>query len=152
MSTRIEALMAELWRSLGLNGAAPQGEVFEFTLGTDVIVNIAGENDDDLLIVAPVAPLPANPEWGMVQHLLRANGADSADFPFAIGSDEEGMIYLWARMPVAAVVPEELESALHWLALRVTGLRATIGGTEDELPPEEESADEPEQDAMVIRM
>lgn len=150
--TRIEALMAELWRSLGMTGSNPQGDQFEFTLGTDVTVEISAENDEDLLVVAPVAPLPANPEWGMVQHLLRANGADSADFPFAIGSDEEGMIYLWARMPVAAVVPEELEAALHWIALRVTGLRATISGTEEEIRPDDDLPEEREEDALVIRM
>lgn len=150
--TRMEALMAELWRSLGINGSSPQGEVFEFTIGTDVTVQIAGENDDDLLIVAPIAPLPANPEWGMVQHLLRANSADNADFPFAIGSDEAGMVYLWARMPVASVIAEELEAALNWIALRVTGLRETLSGTEQELPLEEALPAAPDEDAMVIRM
>ncbi|WP_181705332.1 CesT family type III secretion system chaperone [Chthonobacter rhizosphaerae] len=143
MTTRVEALMADLWRQLGLTGPDPEGGAWRLTLGEDLMVQFIDEGDGLLYCAAEIGPLPQNPSYALALTLLRSNNIDSPDVPFAIGADKDGDLFLWAHLPVEATSGEELADMLDRIGDRVPVLRQMLTGEEEEVDIDDGDAPEP---------
>ncbi len=81
-----------------------------------------------MLIVAPVAPLPMEPGYGLVVYLLRSNLFDSDVAPFQIAADDTGALVFWGRVRIDAMTGTTLASLIDRVAERVTLIRGEIAG------------------------
>ena len=96
--TKTRALMADLAKELKLPGL-PQDDTggFELTIGDDTTVLIYGGDDETMLVISPIGPLPDTPDYGLVSYLLRQNMFNSDVAPFQVAVDDGGGVILWAR-------------------------------------------------------
>lgn len=126
---RTRALYAELATSLGMAALIPDlngGISLEVGEGNTVV--LFGQDDVELLIVSPVAPLPPEPSYGQVVWLLRQNLYDAPLHPFRVASDANGTVLLWGRVPLESLNGAALAGLLDALAAEVERVRAELGG------------------------
>lgn len=135
---RTRALIAELAAALGLASLpADDDGGYHLKVGaaaSDIL--IYGGDDETILVVAPVAPLPTTPEYGTMVYLLRNNMFDSPLAPFQVAVDDEGALLLWGRMPIAGLTGATLASVIDGLAEQVEEMRAEVGGEDTTAAPE----------------
>jgi hypothetical protein len=124
---RTRALIAEFGSVLGLDSLPPdENGGYHLTVGADTDIMIYGGDDETVLVVAPVAPLPHRPEYGLMVYLLRNNMFDSPVAPFQVAVDDEGALILWARLPLAELSGSRLASIIRGLAEQVGEMRGEI--------------------------
>jgi len=130
---RTRALMAELAAAMGLAELPPDDSGgYHLTIGkkTDIFI-YGGGGDETILVIAPVAPLPLEPEYGLVVYLLRNNLFDSDAAPFQIAVDDGGGLIFWGRLKIADFTGALLASVIDLVAERVEEIRAEIAGEPD---------------------
>lgn len=129
--TRTRALMAELAKAIGL-AALLQDDTggFRVTVGEATEILLYGGDDETILIVAPVAPLPREPDYGLVLYLLRSNLFDSDVAPFQIAVDDDGALIFWGRLAIADLTGPMLAALLDRIAARVALIRGEVGGVD----------------------
>ena len=127
---RTRALIADLAGAIGLPSLPPDDTGgFHLTIGvTDVY--IYGGDDETILIVSPIAPLPLQPEYGLMIYLLRNNLFDSDTAPFQIAVDQSGVLVFWGRIGIADVTGATLAELLGKVAERTSEIRAEVAGVE----------------------
>lgn len=138
--TKTRALMADLAAALNLPGL-PQDDNggFELTIGDDTTVLIYGGDDETMLVVAPIGPLPAEPGYGLVVYLLRQNMFDSDITPFQIAIDSGGNVILWGRLGIEEFTGETLAALIAALAETVSDLKEQVVGDGEEEDGDEET-------------
>lgn len=129
---RTRALIADLATAIGLPSLPPDDSGgFHLTIGKATDIFIYGGDDVTILIVAPVAPLPLEPEYGLVVYLLRNNLFDSDVAPFQIAVDDGGALIFWGRMTIADFNGASLAALIDRVATRVEEIRDEVAGDSD---------------------
>jgi hypothetical protein len=124
---RTRSLIAELATALGLEAIPPDaGGGYQLTVGGTTQVLIYGGNDQTVLIVAPLGPLPRRPGYGLVVYLLRNNMFNSDLVPFRIAIDEAGGLIVWGKARVEELTGGRLAGLIGVLAERVGAIRQAI--------------------------
>lgn len=124
---KTKALIMELATALGMEAPPPDDDGgYQIVVGEDTDVMIYGGDDETVLIVAPIAQLPRNPEYGTVIYLLRNNMFDSPIMPFQVAVDDEGGVILWARLPIAELSGDSLASIVKGLDEQVAEMRGEL--------------------------
>lgn len=126
------ALYADLAQALGLPAFEPDaaGGV-QLTVGSEPAastVYLWGQSDGFLLIAAPAAPLPRQPDYAVVQWLLHRNFYDSKLAPFRIATDAGGTIVLWGRVPVEGLTGTALAGLVDAVAGEARRIREEVQG------------------------
>ncbi len=129
MSTlqKTKALFDQLAKELGV-AALPidsNGGV-QLTVGESTTVVMYGESDLSLLIVAPIAALPREPEYGLMAWLFRKNLYDSNLAPFRIATDANANLLLWGRVPLTDLTGASLAGLIDSLASESATIRDEI--------------------------
>jgi Tir chaperone protein (CesT) family len=128
---RTKSLIAELATALGLPALAPDDTGgYHVTAGAGIDIYLYGGDDEEILIVAPLAPLPREPEYGLVLYLLRTNLFDSDVQPFQIATDNAGVLIFWGRVRIADLDGSRLAQLIDRVAARAGEIRTEIGGEE----------------------
>jgi len=122
------ALYADLARHLGVE-ALPADEAgsVELNIGEDSTVMLFAEDEFSLMLAAPVMPLPAGLDYGLVLWLLRRNFHDSTLAPFRLSCDAAGIIVLWGRVPVQGMSGPTLAKLIEALAGESQLVREELG-------------------------
>ena len=129
MPGRTQALYADLARSLGLAALPADGNGgVQLAVGDAATVILFGENDETLLLAAPVAALPKQPEYGAMLWLLRRNFYDAPIEPFRLGCDTAGNIILWGRLPMAGLTGAALATLIDAVAAEADRVRTEVTG------------------------
>ncbi|HEY6431980.1 MAG TPA: type III secretion system chaperone [Acetobacteraceae bacterium] len=124
---KTKALIGDFAAALGLETLPPDDDGgYQVTVGDDTDVMLYGGDDETVLVVAPIAPLPRNPEYGTVMYLLRNNLFDSSIMPFQVAADDEGGLVLWARLAIADLTGDSLASIVKGLAEEVEEMRGVL--------------------------
>lgn len=114
---RTHALYADLARALGAEAFTPDDNGgIELTVGDDVTVVMYAQDDNDVLAVAPLAPLPADADFALANWLLRRNLYDSDLEPFRLATDDDGNVLLWGRVPLEGMDGERMAGVIDALA------------------------------------
>jgi Tir chaperone protein (CesT) family len=131
--TRTRALMADLAAALGLP-ALPQDDTggFRLTVGEGTEILLYGGDDESLLIIAPIAPLPTEPSYGLVVYLLRSNLFDSDVAPFQIAVDDGGALIFWGRVRIAEMTGAALASLIDRVAERATLIAGEVADSREQ--------------------
>ena len=121
-------LYADLARHLGVEALpADESGSVELSLGTDTTVMLFAEDEFSLMLAAPVMPLPAGLDYGLMLWLLRRNFHDSTLAPFRVGCDAAGLIVLWGRVPVQGMTGATLARLIEALASESELVREELG-------------------------
>ena len=125
------ALIADLAKVIGLP-EIPQDETggYHLTIGDDNDVYLYGGDDEQILIVVPIAPLPVKPQYALVNYMLRSNMFDSEMAPFQIATDDSATLIQWGRLKIADFDGTTLAKVIDNLADRATELKKEIGTEE----------------------
>jgi hypothetical protein len=125
---RTRALIADLAKVIGLPDI-PQDETggWHLTVGDDGDVYLFGGDDEQILMVVPIAPLPTRPQFALVNYLLRSNMFDSDMAPFQIATDESATLVQWGRLRIADIDGTTLAKIIDNVSARATSLRGEIG-------------------------
>ena len=124
---RTRALMAELATVIGLP-ELPQDPTggYHLTIGeTDIFVY--GGDDEFILVVVPIAPLPLNPDYALMSFLFHSNMFNSPVAPFVVATDEAGTLIQWGRLRIADFDGTTLARVIDNLADRAVEIRGEIG-------------------------
>lgn len=121
-------LYAELAQSLGVAELpADDAGSLELTVGDDTTIMLFAEDEFSLMLVAPVMPLPAGLDYGLVLWLLRRNFHDSTLAPFRVSCDAAGTLVIWGRVPVSGMSGAVLGSLIESLAAESEQVREELG-------------------------
>jgi Tir chaperone protein (CesT) family len=136
MSPSAQALYAQLATALGVESipADAQG-IVQLDIGDDGRVVLVPEDALTLMLLSPVAALPATLDQGTLLWLMRRNFHDSPLAPFRIGCDKAGSLVVWGRMPIDGLSGEQLAGLVDAVAAEAALIREEIGsdeGAEDE--------------------
>lgn len=124
---KTRALFADLAKTLGVAELQPDANGgIQLTVGEDLTVVLFGQNDEAVLIVAPVAALPKEPDYAVVAWLLRRNFYDSDLLPFRIAADAAGNLVLWGRVPIDGLEGEALAGLLDAVASEAQRIRDEV--------------------------
>jgi hypothetical protein len=125
---RTRALIADLAKTIGL-AEIPQDETggWHLTVGEDGDVFIYGGDDELMLMVVPIGPLPTRPQFALVNFLLRGNMFDSEYAPFQIATDDSATLIQWGRLTVADYNGVTLAKIIDNLTDRAAEIRKEIG-------------------------
>jgi hypothetical protein len=139
MSPSAQALYGQLAQHLGVDAipADPHG-IVQMNVGDDGRVVVVPEDAYTLMLLAPVAPLPASLDKGTLLWLMRRNFHDSPLAPFRVGCDSAGSLVVWGRMPIDGLSGAQLAGLLDALAAEAALIRDEIAT--DDGTPEEEAA------------
>jgi Tir chaperone protein (CesT) family len=123
------ALFAELAKELGLPELEPDASGgVQLTVGGQNAVYLWGQSDGFVLIAAPAAALPKEPDYAVVQWLLHRNFYDSKLAPFRIATDAGGTIVLWGRVPVDGLTGKALAGLVDAVAGEARVIRDEVQG------------------------
>ena len=129
MPGRTQTLYADLAKSLGLQALpADNNGGVQLSVGDTSTVVLFAENDETLLIAAPVAALPKQPDYGVMLWLLRRNFYDLPIEPFRVSCDTEGNVILWGRLPVAGLTGTVLATLVDAVATEADRVREELAG------------------------
>ena len=122
------ALFLDLAKELGLPGLEPDaaGGV-QLTVGDDTVV-VYGQSDGFLLIAAPAAALPEEPDYATMLWLLRRNFYDSDLAPFRVAADTGGTLVLWGRVPLDGMTGKALAGLVDAVAGEAKRIRSEVEG------------------------
>jgi hypothetical protein len=125
---RTHALIDELAHTIGLDGLPPEPEGgWHLSIGeADDVYLYGGGEDDELIVVMPIAPLPSTPSFAAMQYLLRTNLFDSDASPFQIATDESAMVVQWGRLDIADLTGATLARIIDNLAERADTIRTHL--------------------------
>lgn len=127
MTDRTRALYADLATALGVAAFVPdENGGIQLTIGEDTHVALYAEGDRDILLIAPLAPLPAEPEYGVMLWLLRKNLYTSGLAPFVVACDDAGTLILWGRMPLDGLTGARLASLIDAVAAEARRIQAEV--------------------------
>ena len=127
MTDRTRALYADLATALGVAPFVPDDNGgIQLTIGEDTNVALYAEGDRDILLIAPLAPLPAEPEYGIMLWLLRKNLYTSGLAPFVVACDDGGTLVLWGRMPLDGLTGARLASLVDAVAAEARRIQAEV--------------------------
>ena len=127
--TNTRALYAELAKALGVASLPPdENGGVQLTVGDDITVVMYGQDDLTLLVVVPIAPLPRQPEFGVMAWLLRRNLYDSELAPFCIATDANATLVLWGRVPVPGLTGAALAGLIDAVAAEAVRIRDEVEG------------------------
>ena len=127
MHERTRALYAELAAALGLEALpADENGGVQLTVGGDSSVVLFGETAFNLMIVAPIAPLPQTPDYGTMLWLLGRNMYTSDLAPFRIACDEGGTLILWGRVPIEGMTGTALAGLVDTLGGEARRIREAV--------------------------
>ena len=126
---RTRALIADLATAIGLPSLpADATGGYHVTIGDGADIYIYGGDDETILVVAPIGPLPLEPEYGLMVWLLRKNLYDSDWAPFQIAADDTGVLIFWGRLGIADLTGATLGAVLDRIAALLGEIRAEVGG------------------------
>lgn len=137
MSPSAQALYAELAKALGVDTipADAQG-IVQLDVGDDGRVMLVPEDAYTLMLLSPVAALPATMDHGTLLWLMRRNFHDSPLAPFRVGCDSAGKLVVWGRLPIDGMSGEQLAGLLDAVAAEAALIREEIatdeGANDDE--------------------
>jgi len=83
-----------------------------------------------LMLLSPVAALPATMDHGTLLWLMRRNFHDSPLAPFRVGCDSAGSLVVWGRMPIDAMNGDQLAGLLDAVAAEAALIREEIATDE----------------------
>jgi hypothetical protein len=127
MPARTQALYADLAKSLGLNALpADANGGIQLSVGETTTVILFAENDETLLVAAPVVALPKQPDYGTTLWLLRRNFYDAPIEPFRLACDIEGNIILWGRLPMSGLTGAALAALVDAVATEANHVREEV--------------------------
>jgi hypothetical protein len=127
MPGRTQALYADLAKSLGLNALpADNNGGIQLSVGDTSTVILFAENDETLLVAAPVAALPRQPDYGVMLWLLRRNFYDAPIEPFRVSCDTDANIVLWGRLPMAGLTGATLAALIDAVATEADRIREEV--------------------------
>ena len=140
MSPSAQALNGRLAKHLGVDAipADPHG-IVQMNVGDDGRVVVVPEDAYTLMLLSPVAPLPASLDPGTLLWLMRRNFHDSPLAPFRVGCDSAGSLVVWGRMPIEGLSGAQLAGLLDALAAEAALIRDEIA-TDDGAADEEDEA------------
>lgn len=124
---KTRALYDELAKELSVSSLPiDQNGGVQLTVGETTTVVMYGESDLSLLIVAPIAALPREPEYGLMAWLFRKNLYDSSLAPFRIATDANANLLLWGRVPLSDLTGASLAGLIDSLASEIETIRDEI--------------------------
>jgi hypothetical protein len=127
---RTRALYADLAKALGTDSLPPDNNgAIQLTIGEQTVI-LMGQDDITIMVVAPVAELPREPEYGTMLWLLRRNLYDSDIAPFTAACDAAGTVILWARIEIEGQTGETLAALLDAVAAEAALTFNELAGTE----------------------
>jgi Tir chaperone protein (CesT) family len=131
MPGRTQTLYADLAKALGLKALpADNNGGIQLSVGDTSTVILFAENDETLLLAAPVAALPKQPDYGVMLWLLRRNFYDSPIEPFRVSCDTEGNIILWGRLPMSGLTGAALAALIDAVATEADRVREEVADEE----------------------
>jgi len=126
---KTRALIAGLASAIGLPSLSSGDDGgYQLTVGEDTDVLIYGGDNETILVVAPIADLPLQPDYGLTVYLLGNNMFDSPLLPFHVAIDDGGGLILWSRLPIERLNGESLASVMNGLAQQVKMMREELQG------------------------
>ena len=144
MNPSTQALYAQLAKALGVESipADAQG-IVQLDVGDEGRVVLVPEDAHTLMLLSPVAALPAMLDKGTLLWLMRRNFHDSPLAPFRIGCDKAGNVVGRGRMPIDGLSGEQLAGLLDAVAAEAALIR-------EEIASDEGAEDEAEEDAAAV--
>ena len=131
MSPSAQALYAQLAKALGVDAVPADAQgIVQLDVGDDGRVVVVPEDAHTLMLLAPVAALPATLDPGTLLWLMRRNFHDSPLAPFRIGCDSAGTLVVWGRMPIDGLSGEQLAGLLDAVAAEAALIREEIATDE----------------------
>ncbi len=128
---RTRALMQALADTLGIEtipASVDGGARLTAGHGTGDVseVLIYGGDEETILLVAPVGPLPRGLTHATMLYLFRSNLFSSSCAPFQIAADEFGTLVLWGRLWIADLDGASLAGLVDAVAGKVGELRQAL--------------------------
>lgn len=124
---RTRALMEATAAAIGLPGLpADDTGGYHLKIGAETDIFIYGGDDETILIVAPIGPLPRATDYALVVYLLQRNRFDADTAPFQIAADEVGTLIFWGRLRIADLDGALLAAVLDRVAQRVREIAAEV--------------------------
>lgn len=105
--------------------------IAELEVGDDGRVVVVPEDAHTLMLLSPVARLPATLDPGTLLWLMRRNFHDSPLAPFRIGCDSAGSLVVWGRLPIDGLSGEQLAGLLDAVAAEAALIREEIAREAD---------------------
>ena len=131
MSPSAQALYAQLAKALGIDAVPADAQgIVQLDVGDDGRVVLIPEDAYSLMLMSPVAALPATMDHGTLLWLMRRNFHDSPLAPFRVGCDTAGNLVVWGRMPIDGMSGEQLVGLLDALAAKAALIREEIATDE----------------------
>ena len=141
MSPSAQALYAQLAKALGVPSVPADARgIVQLDVGDEGRVVLVPEDAYTLMLMSPVARLPATLDQGTLFWLMRRNFHDSPLAPFRIGCDHAGSLVVWGRMPMDGLTGEQLVGLLDAVAAEATLIREEIAIDESAADDETEAA------------
>ena len=141
MSPPAQALYAQLAKALGVDSIPADARgIVQLDVGDEGRVVLVPEDAYTLMLMSPVAKLPATVDQGTLLWLMRRNFHDSPLAPFRIGCDYAGSLVVWGRMPMDGLTGEQLVGLLDAVAAEATLIREEIAIDESAADDETEAA------------
>ena len=132
MSPSAQALYAQLAKALGVDAVPADAQgIVQLDVGDEGRVVVVPEDAHTLMLLAPVAALPATLDQGTLLWLMRRNFHDSPLAPFRIGCDSAGTLVVWGRMPIDGLSGEQLAGLLDAVAAEAALIREEIATDEN---------------------
>jgi len=131
MSPTAQALYTQLAKALGVATIPADARgIVQLDVGDEGRVVLVPEDAYTLMLLSPVARLPATMDQGTLLWLMRRNFHDSPLAPFRIGCDRAGSLVVWGRMPMDGLTGEQLVGLLDAVAAEATLVREEIATDE----------------------
>jgi hypothetical protein len=131
MSPSAQALYAQLAKALGVESIPADARgIVQLDVGDDGRVVLVPEDAYTLMLLSPVAALPATMDHGTLLWLMRRNFHDSPLAPFRVGCDSAGSLVVWGRMPIDAMNGDQLAGLLDAVAAEAALIREEIATDE----------------------
>jgi hypothetical protein len=127
---RTRALFADLAKALGTDFLPPDNNgAIQLTIGEQNVI-VMGQDDINIMVVAPVTELPRAPDYGTMLWLLRRNLYNSDIAPFVAACDAAGTVILWARIGIEGQTGETLATLLDAVAAEAALTFTELAGEE----------------------
>ncbi len=142
MSPSAQALYTQLAKALGVESVPADARgIVQLDVGDEGRIVIVPEDAYTLMLMSPVARLPATMDEGTLLWLMRRNFHDSPLAPFRIGCDSAGSLVVWGRMPMDGLTGEQLVGLIDAIGAEATLIREEIATDENAEDDETEAAE-----------